>query len=819
MTGSFHSLYYTDCLPGQGLRGGAGFQFQAVSSGVTHEEMTLVQRSALYEPPVAWMRERRPVAEYPASLTHVFDGFYVTARGIYLGAEANGAREGNQFTHAVTTSQVDSYGMVRPAQLWDADWWSEKPAASTECPPLDPEPEPGPWGVDRVREWVLGQADAEEWLIALRSALELLSDKNKRRVLFVSDDPTPVLGWIAAGTLLLPQQEAVRVGFRVFATNPHQSQHDVLAVHPDWAGAYANVDGNSGFLVFDLTNGRHSTIEPTDAARHWVPQFLRADPFDVVDAIELTYQFTKGRAEQPADRLASSIILSGRELASPAEAGQLVTWLAGQTKLSIDDALEPLTEAVLQAQPDVKALRELDTAILRMAPSAPLAAKVGLALLTAELDAIATGKELPPGEPVKGTHPWSQEDRFAAAQLVEQVANSVPPQWMDRVLRTAARFDAQPSIAAFSAGADRFAQWWIEHPTPQLNPERWPDRGEYLVDLVKDKLRRRIATHPSTRQAVREHWWALLRPYAIELRDPLDATVIAATVERGGTQLRGETVRTLLPMVNAAQSPETIDTVWHALYQFAPPTMDELARFLDTALPTLVTSTVVQAAFELLDKALATTVTTRALDVLTRVVAIAGMPKSRRLQPLASQDAELTRWMAGIREGRVPPRKTPLIATEPVFNARGDELVEILQQAELVVGKLAIDQGGRFLHQMLVQQLPQRMVDPRLGDKAVALLFVTGMAESCATEFVSRVEREIDKWGQKADEARKSSIRNLLAPLEPKYVDVWDAARGKKPASRPQKSAQKPAPKPAQEPKQPPRRLGWLNRRKDNEGA
>lgn len=108
MTG-FGALYYTDCRPGQGLLGGAGFQFQASSSDLPPEAPGLVQRVALYEPPVAWMRQRRPVADCPLSLIHAAEGaVYVTAAGRYLGVEANGTREGNQFTHAVVTTDPGS---------------------------------------------------------------------------------------------------------------------------------------------------------------------------------------------------------------------------------------------------------------------------------------------------------------------------------------------------------------------------------------------------------------------------------------------------------------------------------------------------------------------------------------------------------------------------------------------------------------------------------------------------------------------------------------------------------------------------------------
>ena len=141
MTAGFGSLYYTDCLPGQGLTGRAGFQFQAATPGPAGDATHVVQRAALYEPPAVWMRERRPVVDYPRSHAHTAEeGFLVTAAGRYLGQEANGTRQGNQFTHAVVTRLPADYGAVRPAQLWGAlrkelvathrRKWSRAPALS-----------------------------------------------------------------------------------------------------------------------------------------------------------------------------------------------------------------------------------------------------------------------------------------------------------------------------------------------------------------------------------------------------------------------------------------------------------------------------------------------------------------------------------------------------------------------------------------------------------------------------------------------------------------------------------------------------------------
>lgn len=115
MSGSeFRSLLYTDCRAGDGLGDADGLQFQAVSPGCTEAEREAVRAGALYQPPAQWMRDNRPAADYPASLVHLPGDLLITARGAYRG---DGVREGDHFTHALTSTDPASYGAVRPAQL------------------------------------------------------------------------------------------------------------------------------------------------------------------------------------------------------------------------------------------------------------------------------------------------------------------------------------------------------------------------------------------------------------------------------------------------------------------------------------------------------------------------------------------------------------------------------------------------------------------------------------------------------------------------------------------------------------------------------
>ncbi|MGA9310515.1 MAG: hypothetical protein WBV74_09105, partial [Pseudonocardiaceae bacterium] len=340
MSGGFGSLYYTDCRPGQGLQGGAGFQFQAASSGVTPEAMPLVQRTALYEPPVRWMRQRRPVCDYPPSLAHTAEGgVFATAAGRYLGQEANGTREGNQFTHAVVTRDPADYGSVRPAQLWGAPWWAVAPAPGAEIDPMEAYPPPGPLDVETVRDRVRDSAGGQARLTALVSAIHHLADPEHRRtVVLVSTDPEEAACWVAAATLLLPRPEALQVSFKVFVADAQYGQHDIIALHPEWAGRWADTEPGSGLVVFDLGRGRHTDVEVTDAACFWVPRLLTEDPYDVVDAVELAGQFARAFAHgadptdaqvQPtdADRLVAVVVAAGERLTGQGQAQQVAEWL------------------------------------------------------------------------------------------------------------------------------------------------------------------------------------------------------------------------------------------------------------------------------------------------------------------------------------------------------------------------------------------------------------------------------------------------------------------------------------------------------------
>ncbi|SDC89474.1 GTPase-associated protein 1-related protein [Actinokineospora iranica] len=790
----FRSLYYTDCLPGQGLRGGAGFQFQAVSPGVGHETMTFVQRSSLYEAPVEWMRAQRPVADYPPSLTHVHDAAagYVTARGVYLGAEANGVREGNQFTHALATGDARAYGQTRPAQLWDAPWWVERPAPGTVCDPVDAEPEPGPWGVDAIREWVLGRPDAEAWLTAVASAFDRLDGADRKRVLFVGADPAAVLGWIAAGTLLLPQERALRVGFRVYATNPNFSRQDVLAVHPDWAGALGDPARNREHVVFNLDTGVRSDVEPTPAARHWAPRFLRADPYDLLDAVELAHQFAGEHQPTAADRVVAGVVVLGDPVA-PAETAALADWLAARPWVSTEDVADPVARMVVDAGPDLAGWRVLDAAMAAHADGA-LAEPVRLGLLRAELAEVRAGRD-----PVAGSPALTTRRAAGAVELIESEFAVVPGARVGAVLRLAARFGLVPRLDRVRDGVHRFAQWWADHPDAAVEPDRWPLR-DALVDQLRDELALRLtdARAAGVESAVRRTWWRLLLPTATDPRMPLDAVVTAAAFAAGE---RG-VVADVVGRARGLPQPEASDVAWKALFRHARPTAADLAKFF-AGLPL---GRIGETAATGVHQALADTVITAAeLDLLAVLAGQGWEPRQPALRCLQHDDSVLRSWLAALPNLPKTPGAVLGELDPKVLEIRARTLAAaLLDRLPPATAAAVLKSAKSGPQEALLDALMAAWGQPRSGPHAVALSYVCAMVAT--DRAAERFEVKAGPWIRAAGSDSLAVVEVDLTACGGDWVAQWRAYVAAARAIR--RKHAKPAPKPAAEPKKPGRFFG-----------
>jgi hypothetical protein len=575
MTGRFDTYIYTNCRADEGLQHRDGFQFQAVSPGADRSAMAIVQRSLLYEASPQWMRERRPVSDYPPSLAHVSDGLYATAAGVYLGRESGGGREGNQLTHALATSDPAAYGLVRPAQMFGAPFWTTVPAPTKECPALEGGWQPGPFGVPEAQRFVQAQERGADLLAALLSELRR-TDRDRRRVLFVAREPESVLRWVIAATVLIPQREALEIDFKIFTLNPAYADHRILAVHPDWSTGAASLDNQLGYAVVDLVRHAWTPITPDPQSRHWVELFLEEDPYDVADAVEVAADAGLPSAAGTAFGVA---VVLGRPPATRTIRA-LVDWLDRSSPELIHRYGPALVDQLLTTVPrwPVEELVKLDAATSRNLPSR--AAPVRLHLLRAELrEAGRRPAVRPPPLPVIDPEGWDEAAESVAVDLLVEALRNAPPERFELLLQLAARFRVEPPLPLLEPGLERFVAYWARHPGSYYEPERWAD-GDGVEDRLRALLGRRLADRPALYDELGDDWWEVLLTEPMHLRTPLDDALVSAAVAKLDAGERPAFVAQLLR--DERMRPDPGAALEHAaavLWRRSAPTPDE-ARLL-----------------------------------------------------------------------------------------------------------------------------------------------------------------------------------------------------------------------------------------------
>ena len=772
----FGTLIYTDCRPGQGLSGGAGLQFQASSPDVDGDAMRLVQQHLLYEPPSAWMRDQRPVTEYPPSFAHIGGDQYATAAGVYLGQEANGTREGNQLTHAVATRDPDSYGLLRPAQLFGAPFWTTEPAASTHCEPVPAGPEAGVLDSESVHAFVSRHPDGPELLAALLSVLTKPDDGQAPQVLFIADQVEPVLTWVAAATLLLPHRAALRIGFKVFTTTAERSAQRILAVHPGWETPPASVDRPGGYLVVDLLAGRWSDFTPDPMAQRWAAMYCSGDPFDVTDAVELA----AGSGLPPAEAMSLARVAVLNEAPDPADAEAVVGWLSegpGELRAAFGVPVAATFTADVANQP-VSLLRKLDRAT-RDGRFDDQAVPVRMALLAAELRAAAKSGFAPPEEvpPVVASQ-WGALETDRAVEMVVAVLREALGAGFAAVLTVAERFRLPLRYADIGAPADRFVADWARHPAAPYRVKDWPC-GTELHDLLRDHLSAQLDAKSVDPRTIGESWVRTLK-----VRDPeaaLDAALAGARMAASPEPERIDYLTGLLTWLNRQpDSRRRVTALAKCAWRWIPPTMAELRSFagamppgaqldpdaVSDGLTALARDGLTTADLKLIaalvseDKlrpARSTEALLRSDNVLRRICA--------ELPELEKHDRRLATRMEGLRESAVRAHRTELITA--LLNTTPPETVV----AVLEMLPSAFREG--YLKEAAAR------LDKKPAPRAIASAMV--VISSIPDDRVAKPLRDaVNKWANWAGSGPVDQVSRMLArddfqPASERWADLLDA--------------------------------------------
>jgi hypothetical protein len=314
---AFQQLYYTSCE--NGLGGYGGYQFNAITSGVSAAVMREVEDRTVYEPPSWLLADPCPdePEAYPIAFSHGTSeatGAAITAQVVFTGTDYSG-RPGNYFAHAlVTGTPEEDFGPLLPVELWGAELWHTSPVDGTELPPLPGPPPPG--AIDRPGvQAFLDARGADGVLPGLLTAVGRAM-AGDRPVLVASHDVSENIWWIAAISYLLGEHLGHRMTFTTYSHRPGYSRYHLTGILPETLPPSAD----SSFQLFDLT-----ASDPT------VPDLTVPD---------LTAGQTPGGGVHPL----AAILASTGVMAAPGLWQQAMVFASGAEE-SLDDWLAPVAAA------------------------------------------------------------------------------------------------------------------------------------------------------------------------------------------------------------------------------------------------------------------------------------------------------------------------------------------------------------------------------------------------------------------------------------------------------------------------------------------
>lgn len=389
---AFQQLYYTSCE--HGLSGYSGFQFSAVTRGISPAVMREVEDRTVYEPP-GWLLTS-PHPEQPRAYPVVFcygtsdaTGAVITARVVSAGTDYSG-RPGNYFAHAlVTTTPTRDFGALFPVELWDAKLWQDRCADDTELPELTGPLQRG--GIEPgSTQAFLSAHDAAGVLPQLLTAVGK-AIAGDRPVLLASRDIGDTVWWIAAVSYLLGEHLARRMTFTTYTHRPAHTRYHLTGVPTE----ALPTDAARSFQLFDLTTGQApGAVHPLAA--------IMADT-GVTAAAELWQQAavfgsgTEGSFDDWLAPVTAASGLLGRRL-SPSETDEVAQWLL-KSAASMPRQLADVAFGVLLSQPEGapsdKRLAELH-ALTRALPAPDLADRLELRLAERSLTRLAQGERVLP---------------------------------------------------------------------------------------------------------------------------------------------------------------------------------------------------------------------------------------------------------------------------------------------------------------------------------------------------------------------------------------------------------------------------------------
>lgn len=393
---SFQQSYYTSCEIG--LRGGKGFQFNAVTPGMDSALLAQVERLGLYVPPVSLPSRPTPeeVNDFPVALLYqqLGDGRVVLAQARYTGVDYSG-RFGNYFTHALVSDDPVSDIVAQqflPIELWQSEDWVETQADTIKLPLCDHMQTSEDINPQTVSKFLAGGnriSHLPQFLAAVERALS-----GDRRVIIVDDD-TNVALWIAAVSYALPPRLALRLTFNTYAKNPYQTEFVITGTTPDSDFRFAAHELDYQFFVFDFMNGRFSSLpDPTGFAINASSLYAQGAGHRLADFGRFIEQNALTPTLDELDSALACYMLAIGHVPPHLERAGAIRWLARCLYAFDPDKVEAVLAGVLAGQDLNEDVIEVSTDLYLAARNTPVRKMVESPYLQALIKEIAANDTL-----------------------------------------------------------------------------------------------------------------------------------------------------------------------------------------------------------------------------------------------------------------------------------------------------------------------------------------------------------------------------------------------------------------------------------------
>ncbi len=495
----FDVAVYTDTRADEAIDGIDGFNFQAISEGITVQDRQTIRDNMLHRVVVGWGVDNDPLRHPPTFVYYKHGDSYYLARGISTGTTNNG-RPGNLLTEAITTSDSDDFGAMRPAQLFGAENWRLEKAGGKSVPqwaaPLKVSPD---FEAESLCAMIKDDLWAREHLAEYLSMIEQVTAAEPKRLILISANEVLAQRWIALGTLFMEAQKAHNLTIRGLVQDPMATRADIVAASPEFGPQPDPLTPRAGANVVDLDNRVIGPIAKTESAMKQAEWFLNEDSGSALAAIDLARNWEAFLGGDLATRAAAMASFPGHQ-------GGRDDWL------TVMQALCGLAERGQADELFFYGDALLDVAVTyapATSPDANLAGKAILALMSADSHDLAAGVLLPTLEAASGA-PQAREALLAtvgqafdvpilgwdddaarnqAAEYLSLMADEVSDDMLPDLFSVALTLDIPLEEAVRAKAIARLARFWASKPELSSQRERWSYATEVTQTLAENVMR------------------------------------------------------------------------------------------------------------------------------------------------------------------------------------------------------------------------------------------------------------------------------------------------------------------------------------------